>query len=356
MRGPRCGCLRCRTGCRGRDSRSRTVASERGRPRRRSSAALCRCWAKTGPFGCVGQPTWVQRLDMMVKLGTLPTDPLLRTYAARRETSPACGSARNVATTNSPSGNAEIGPRSTGRCRCRENDGNSANPAAGSATPRATRPPSASVARSRAGCACSAHRAQVSGATAGTAARAAATRPANARRHGDRGAERRDHERVDDEADEQDRDADREGDRRDSRFCVLDLGHLRALLFDCVTRAHTAPAGRAPASRFRERCRNAWSSSLPSRVSRRAFAGEATVASSGVVENAVPDASRTGTGYATRQLQTVQRTKAYDRRRFALGLREPSPSFTKQQASCRASPRISERTPGPTSRASCRGA
>ena len=32
-----------------------------------------------GPFGCVGQPTCVHRLDMIVKLGRLPSSPLLRT-------------------------------------------------------------------------------------------------------------------------------------------------------------------------------------------------------------------------------------------------------------------------------------
>jgi hypothetical protein len=43
---------------------------------------------------------------------------------------------------------------------------------------------------------------------------------------------------------------------------------------------------RTPASRFGE-LSNARSSSLPSRASRSGLAGEATVASSGVVENAV---------------------------------------------------------------------
>ena len=34
---------------------------------------------KSGPFGWVGHPTWVQRLDMTVKLGSGPSLPLLRT-------------------------------------------------------------------------------------------------------------------------------------------------------------------------------------------------------------------------------------------------------------------------------------
>src|SRR5690349_11064360 len=102
-----------------------------------------------GPFGCVGQPTCVQRLEMIVKLGDFPTTPLFRTYAARREISPAWGSDRKVAMTNSPSGNAPIGPRSIARALVRVNAGRTAAPIAGSATPAAIRPPSPRVARSR---------------------------------------------------------------------------------------------------------------------------------------------------------------------------------------------------------------
>src|SRR5206468_1668264 len=55
---------------------------------------------------------------------------------------------RKVATTNSPSGKARIGPRSTARRRWPKNEGSNATPAAGNATPRATRAPRPSVARS----------------------------------------------------------------------------------------------------------------------------------------------------------------------------------------------------------------
>jgi hypothetical protein len=104
---------------------------------------------KTGPFGWVGQPTCVQRLDIAVKLGTPPTSPLLRMYAARRDTSPASGSERKLAMTNRPSGKASTGPRSTGRLRWPSNDGSAANPATGMAMPAATRPPIPIVAQAR---------------------------------------------------------------------------------------------------------------------------------------------------------------------------------------------------------------
>ena len=52
-----------------------------------------------------------------VTLGNPFSSPFLRMYAARRDTSPARGSARNVAMTKRPSGNAPSGPRSTGRRR-----------------------------------------------------------------------------------------------------------------------------------------------------------------------------------------------------------------------------------------------
>src|SRR5205085_4218230 len=68
---------------------------------------------------------------------------------ARRELSPAGGSDRKVAITNSPSGNAPIGPRSIARGLLRVNAGMTAAPIAGSATPVATKPPRPRVARSR---------------------------------------------------------------------------------------------------------------------------------------------------------------------------------------------------------------
>jgi len=64
-----------------------------------------------GPLGWVGQPTWVQRLERIVKLGSVPSRPLFLMYAARRELTPAAGSERNRATTNSPSGRRRAAPR-----------------------------------------------------------------------------------------------------------------------------------------------------------------------------------------------------------------------------------------------------
>jgi len=52
-----------------------------------------------------------------------------------------------------------------------------------------------------------------------------------------------------------------------------------------------------PASRF-GKLSNAWSSVPPESRKPKGFAEEATVASSGVVENAVDDRSRTLSGYA----------------------------------------------------------
>jgi len=72
--------------------------------------------ARSCALGCVGQPTWVQRLERIVKLGSVPSRPLFLMYAARRELTPAAGSERNRATTNSPSGKASSGPTSTRFC------------------------------------------------------------------------------------------------------------------------------------------------------------------------------------------------------------------------------------------------
>ena len=40
------------------------------------------------PCGWVGQPTWAQRFEMIVKLGTSSFIPLLRMKAVRRPTEP----------------------------------------------------------------------------------------------------------------------------------------------------------------------------------------------------------------------------------------------------------------------------
>jgi hypothetical protein len=109
-------------------------------------------FAKSGPFGWVGQPTCVQRLERTVKLGSPPRRPLLRTYAARREISPAAGSARNVTTVYLPSGNAPTGPRSTSRRRWPTKEGRIAKPATGSAIAPPTSAPSATVARPSSDC------------------------------------------------------------------------------------------------------------------------------------------------------------------------------------------------------------
>jgi hypothetical protein len=55
-----------------------------------------------------------------------------------------------------------------------------------------------------------------------------------------------------------------------------------------LTRAAAALAGRTPAERFGEIVERRVVFSLSSRASRWGFAGEATLASNGVVENAVP--------------------------------------------------------------------
>ena len=61
--------------------------------------------APVGPLAWTGQPRCAQRFEMMVKLGTLlPTAPLLRTNAVRRDTSPCLGSVVNVAMNHFPTG------------------------------------------------------------------------------------------------------------------------------------------------------------------------------------------------------------------------------------------------------------
>ena len=65
--------------------------------------------SKIGPPGCTGQPRCAQRLEMIVKLGSPFSSPLLRTKAVRRETSPCAGFSMKVATTYWPS--REVGER-----------------------------------------------------------------------------------------------------------------------------------------------------------------------------------------------------------------------------------------------------
>jgi len=109
------GCPRCRTGCRGRGSRTPTAEPGRARPRRSLHARLRRCCGNTGPFGCVGQPTCVPPAR---------DDREARHVSERAVVADVRGAARDLA---GPAigkecrddvlalGKAESGPRSTGR-------------------------------------------------------------------------------------------------------------------------------------------------------------------------------------------------------------------------------------------------
>ena len=95
--GRRCGFPRCCTGRRGTGSRSPAIAIVG------ISVTSLKCFVLASsrrPFGCTGQPRCAQWLDRIVKLGCPFCRPLYRTYAVRRETSPAAGSVNHVATTN----------------------------------------------------------------------------------------------------------------------------------------------------------------------------------------------------------------------------------------------------------------
>jgi hypothetical protein len=70
------------------------------------------CFSNRSPFDCTGQPRCAHRFDSTVKLGTLPSSPLLRMYVVWRLTSPCRGSSMNVAMMNLPFGKFDIGPRS----------------------------------------------------------------------------------------------------------------------------------------------------------------------------------------------------------------------------------------------------
>jgi hypothetical protein len=101
------------------------AAESRLLPRlRRGDRAACGWWTRAGrtrPSGCVGQPTCVQRLDMIVKLGTLPSRPLLRDVCRSPRHFPAAGSVRKVVMTNAHLGerraSAEIAHRAAGAPR-----------------------------------------------------------------------------------------------------------------------------------------------------------------------------------------------------------------------------------------------
>ena len=86
--GRRCGSPRCRTGRRGRGSRSRP----RQRVGMRSTPFSVFFSSSSGrPLVWTGQPRWTQRLERTVKLGAPSSRPLLRMYAVRRVTSPSSG-------------------------------------------------------------------------------------------------------------------------------------------------------------------------------------------------------------------------------------------------------------------------
>ena len=102
--------------------------------------------------------------------------------------------------------------------RCPRNDGSTATPTAGSATPSATTPPRPSVARSSRRLRGKRSASTMSLGFGGLGARGAvvvAAHPGESGQKGDRAAKRRDHQRADDQPDEQDCDADREADRPD---------------------------------------------------------------------------------------------------------------------------------------------
>ena len=198
-----------------------------------------------------------------MKLGTFPTTPLLRTYAARRETSPAPGSERKVATTNWPSGNALIGPRvdrppplAEERWQHREPDRRQRHAQGDKTAEPERRPLEQAVARKPL-------RARLLAATSCRARddlsprrTAVATYPAEAGDDCYRAAERREYNRVHDQPDKQHGDPDREADRPDRGSGRGILPTLLPRLHQSTRMAKTSSASSSPASS----ATSAWSS------------------------------------------------------------------------------------------------